>query len=112
MIFVANLPFEVDDTALAAIFTNLSINVKSAKVATSLRRPRGDREQKPVRTSRGYGFVEVTDPAQQKEAVDKVEGTLVGDRQISAKVANELKPIEKAEGEGLVKEGKAEPAAA
>lgn len=34
------------------------------------------------------------DPAQQQEAVDKVEGSLIGDRKISAKIANEMKPIE------------------
>ena len=34
------------------------------------------------------------DAAQQKEAVEKVEGSLIGDRKLSAKVANEMKPIE------------------
>lgn len=91
-IFVNNLPFNVDDDALAEIFTNLSIKVKSAKVVTSFRRPRGD--GKAFRGSRGFGFVEVEDPAQQQEAVDKVEGSLIGDRKIGAKIANEMKPIE------------------
>jgi len=36
----------------------------------------------------------VEDPAQQKEAVEKVEGCLVGDRTLSAKVANEMRPVE------------------
>lgn len=90
-IFVANLPFNLDDEALAAIFTNLSIRVKSAKVIRGLRKGRGGR---PFRASKGFGFVEVEDPTQQKEAVDKVEGSLIGDRKISAKIANEMKPIE------------------
>ena len=90
-VFVANLPFNVDDDALAAIFTNLSIRVKSAKVVRGLRRGRGGR---PFHASRGFGFVEVEDPSQQREAVQKVEGSLIGDRTISAKVANEMKPIE------------------
>ena len=93
-IFVANLPFNVDDAALAAIFTNLSIRVKSAKVVQGLRRSKGGR---PFRSSRGFGFVEVEDPAQQKEAVEKVEGSLIDDRTISAKIANEMKPVETAE---------------
>lgn len=90
-IFVANLPFSVNDDELAAIFTNLSIRVKSAKVIRGLRKGRGGR---PFRASKGFGFVEVEDASQQKEAVEKVEGSLIGDRKISAKVANEMKPIE------------------
>lgn len=100
--FVGNLPFTVDDNALAEIFTNLSIKVKSAKVVTGYRKPRGD--ARGFRGSKGFGFVEVEDPSQQQEAVDKVEGSLIGDRKISAKVANEMKPIEveAAEAEGDV----------
>jgi RNA recognition motif-containing protein len=60
------------------------------------RKPR-NKEEKSSKASRGYGFVEVEDPAQQKEAVDKVEGTLVGDRTISAKIANEMKRVEREE---------------
>ena len=41
--------------------------------------------------------MEVENPAQQKEAVEKVEGSLIGDRKISAKIANEMKPVEQAE---------------
>ncbi|ORY30004.1 hypothetical protein BCR39DRAFT_558827 [Naematelia encephala] len=90
-VFVANLPFDVDDDALAAIFTNLSIRVKSAKVIRGLRSGRGGRR---FYASRGFGFVEIEDAAQQKEAVEKVEGSLIGDRTISAKIAQEMKPIE------------------
>ena len=88
---MANLPFNVDDEALAAIFTNLSIRVKSAKVVQGLRRARGGR---PFRASRGFGFVEVEDAAQQAEAVEKAEGSLIADRKISVKVAQEMKPVE------------------
>ena len=88
---MANLPFSVNDDALAAIFTNLSIRIKSAKVVRGIRMGRGGRS---FRASRGFGFVEVEDSAQQKEAVEKVEGSLIGDRTISAKIANEVKPVE------------------
>jgi len=91
-VFVGNLPFTVDDEALAEIFTNLSIKVKSAKVITGVRRPRD--ADKTFRGSKGFGFVEVEDPAQQQEAVDKVAGTLIGERTISAKIANEMRPVE------------------
>lgn len=100
-IFVANLPFDVNDEALASVFTNLSIKVKSAKVVVGIRRNRSGR---PFRASRGFGFVEIEDASQQKEAVEKVEGTLIGDRKISAKVANELRPIEQAQVNDAVKE--------
>ncbi|OCF40612.1 hypothetical protein I317_05543 [Kwoniella heveanensis CBS 569] len=91
-IFVANLPFNVDDEALATIFTNLSINVKSAKIVKGIRRARPG--SKPFRASKGFGFVELENESQQAEAVEKVQGTLIGDRQITAKVAKEMKPIE------------------
>ncbi|RXK36870.1 hypothetical protein M231_05844 [Tremella mesenterica] len=90
-IFVANLPFNVDDAALAAIFTNLSIRVKSAKVVRGRRNPLG---RKSFFASKGFGFVEVEDHAQQQEAVDKVEGCMIGERKISAKIANQMKPVE------------------
>ncbi|WVQ99006.1 hypothetical protein IAU59_006138 [Kwoniella sp. CBS 9459] len=91
-IFVANLPFNVDDEALATIFTNLSINVKSAKIVKGIRRARPG--SKPFKASKGFGFVELENESQQAEAVEKVQGTLIGDRQITAKVAKEMKPIE------------------
>jgi len=106
-IFVANLPFTVDDEQLAAIFTNLSINVKSAKVVKGLRKNRTD--GKAFRASKGFGFVEVENAGQQQEAVDKVEGSLIGDRKITAKIANEMKPaeVDAVEGEGAAAEATA-----
>ncbi|WWD01115.1 hypothetical protein V866_008053 [Kwoniella sp. B9012] len=95
-IFVANLPFSVDDEALATIFTNLSIKVKSAKVVKGIRRPRpgAARSFRPFRASKGFGFVEIENDAEQAQAVEKVDGTLVEDRKITAKIAKEMKPIE------------------
>ena len=107
-VFVANLPFDVDDEGLASIFTNLSIRVKSAKVVVGVRR---NRDGKTFRASRGFGFVEVEDPAQQQEAVDKVEGTTISDRTLSAKIANEMKPAEEEEVAEAVKEEAEAPAA-
>lgn len=103
-VFVGNLPFSIDDEALAEIFTNLSIKVKSAKVITSTRRSRDGDETKVTKGSKGFGFVEVEDPAQQQEAVDKVAGTLIGDRTISAKIANEMRPVEEKAVEAAVAE--------
>ncbi|WVQ78509.1 hypothetical protein IAT38_000595 [Cryptococcus sp. DSM 104549] len=92
-IFVANLPYSVDDEALANIFSDLSIKVKSAKIITRFRRIKGVRTE----SSKGFGFVDLEDESQREEAVKKVEGTLVEGRNITAKVAKVLKPIEGAE---------------
>lgn len=89
--FVANLPFTIDDEALAALFTDVSIKVKSAHVIRGLRRLPGRR---PFRGSKGFGFVELEDQSQQDEAVEKINGSAIGDRKITAKVAQEMKPIE------------------
>ena len=65
--------------------------MKSAKVVRGPRQGRGGRR---FFASRGFGFVEIEDPSQQKEAVDKVQGSLVGERLITAKIAKEMKPID------------------
>ncbi|KAL7424284.1 hypothetical protein Q5752_001874 [Cryptotrichosporon argae] len=90
-IFVANLPFTVDDDGLAQLFTDLSISVKSAKIIRGLRRLPN---RKPFRGSKGFGFVELENDAQQQEAVDKINGSAIGDRKVTAKVAQQMKPIE------------------
>ncbi|KAL1411017.1 hypothetical protein Q8F55_001962 [Vanrija albida] len=96
-VFVANLPFSVDDAGLTELFTKLSIKVKSANVIRGLRRLPGRR---PFHGSKGFGFVELEDPTQQQEAVDKINGSSVGDRKVTAKIAQEMKPIELAEATG------------
>ncbi|WWC69180.1 uncharacterized protein I206_103116 [Kwoniella pini CBS 10737] len=98
-IFVANLPFSVTDESLATIFTNLSIKVKSAKVVKGIRKPRAGaaRTFKPFRASKGFGFVEIENESEQNEAVEKVDGTLIEDRKITAKIAKEMKPVEQEE---------------
>lgn len=95
-VFVANLPFTVDDEKLAELFSNLSIKVKSAHVIKGIRRLPGRR---PFRGSKGFGFVELEDPSQQDEAVEKINGSNIGDRKVTAKVAQEMKPIEEIQAE-------------
>ena len=79
MLFVANLGFNIDDAALGAMFTEAGINVLSARI---VRRPYG----RP-RRSKGYGFVDVGDEAEQKKAIEALEGKDVGGRLIAVKVA-------------------------
>jgi RNA recognition motif-containing protein len=80
-LFVANLPFSVDDAGLLAIFAGLK--PKSAHVV----RTRNDR-------SRGYGFVEFTTKADQQAALATKNGASVdsstGPRQITVSVSTSV----------------------
>jgi len=57
-VFVANLPFKLEDEGFATIFQDQAMKVKSAKV---VRKPNGQ--------SKGFGFVEFESEADQKKAV-------------------------------------------
>lgn len=61
-LFVANLPFSVDDAALADVFSGVEGFVSARVVRT-----RNDR-------SRGYGFVEFTNEEQQQKALAEKQG--------------------------------------
>jgi len=82
-LFVANLPFSVDDAALLAIFS--ALKPKSAHVV----RTRNDR-------SRGYGFVEFHTKADQQAALQQKNGANVegpnGPRQITVTVSTSAPP--------------------
>jgi len=79
VLFVANLGFNIDDAALTALFTEAGINVVSARI---VRRQFGH-----SRKSKGYGFVDVGDEAEQKKAIEAFEGKDVGGRPIAVKIA-------------------------
>jgi len=88
-VFVANLPFSVDDEALTKIFDGL--NVKSAKVVKTR-----------TGRSRGYGFVDFESEGDQQNAIKSknnavVSGTNGADRNISVTVSHSVAP---AVGEG------------
>lgn len=102
---MANLPFTIDDEGLSAIFTDLSIKVKSAHVIKGLRKLPGRRA---FRGSKGFGFVVLEDEGQQVPAVEKINGMEVQDRKITAKVAQEMKPIEELEVEAAQSDAKAD----
>jgi RNA recognition motif-containing protein len=80
-LFVANLPFSVDDAGLLAIFQGLK--PKSAHVV----RTRNDR-------SRGYGFVEFNTKPDQQAALAAKNGASVesptGPRQITVSVSTSI----------------------
>jgi RNA recognition motif-containing protein len=79
VLFVANLAFDIDDAALAAMFTEVGINVVSARIVR--------RQYGRPRKSKGYGFVDVGDEAEQKKAIEAFEGKEIGGRPIAVKIA-------------------------
>jgi len=73
-LFVANLPFAVDDAALKDLFKDTK--VKSAHVVKR-------RNQR----SKGFGFVEFENETDQKEALEKMNKKVVDGRELSIRVA-------------------------
>jgi len=73
-VFVANLPFTVDNAALLAAFKN----VKAIDAQVSMRR--GGR-------SKGFGFVLFANNADQQKAIAAMDGKTVGDREVAVKAA-------------------------
>jgi len=73
-LFVANLPFGVDDAGLSEIFAGL--NIKGAHVV----RKRNNR-------SKGFGFVEFNNSEDQTKALAAVDKKKVNDRELIVKVA-------------------------
>lgn len=74
VIFVTNIPFTLDDEGLKKIFTNYKVT--SAKVV------RGFNER-----SKGFGFVEVADHAEQTKAIDELKNVEAEGRKLVLKVA-------------------------
>jgi RNA recognition motif-containing protein len=73
-LFVANLPFSVDDAGLLEIFKEF--NASKAHVV----RKRNNR-------SKGFGFVEFTNAADQEKALAATDKKLVGERELIVKIA-------------------------
>lgn len=84
MLFVANLPFSVDDKALSDLFSGLGIQPKYAKVIT---KPSYSNKHPP--RSKGFGFVEVNNEDEQKAALEKLAGHKIEEREITVTVGKE-----------------------
>jgi RNA recognition motif-containing protein len=74
------LPYSIDDARLGELFAPFG-EIESAKVIT-------DRE---TGQSRGFGFVEMTDPAEAEAAIDALNGSELGGRSLTV---NEARPRE------------------
>ena len=77
-LFVAGLPYDLDDAELEEIFEKFG-TVTSARVAI-------DRE---TGKSRGFGFVEMNSDAEAKEAIKNLDNKEIEGRQMSVTVARE-----------------------
>lgn len=86
-LFVANLPFSIDDTGLSKIFEGL--NIKSAHVV-----------RKHNERSKGFGFVEFHNEDDQKKALNSVDKKNVEGRELSVKIALTELPRNGAAGAG------------
>jgi RNA recognition motif-containing protein len=99
VLFVANLGFNIDDDALAKLFTEAGINVVSARIVR--------KQYGRPRKSKGYGFVDVGDEAEQKKAIEALEGKDVSGRTIAVKIAVNAQAREAKE-ETVAEEGTSE----
>jgi len=87
MLFVANLPFKLDDDAFAMLFKDAGLNYKAAHVVKNQR----------TGHSKGFGFVEFENEADQQKALNSINKKVVDERELSVKVAlTENKPAESA----------------
>jgi len=75
-LFIANLPFSLVDDTFAKVFKDNNLNFKSAHVV-----------MKKTGRSKGFGFVEFENEADQKKALDVLNNKEVEGRQLAVKVA-------------------------
>jgi len=75
-LFVANLPFKFNDDDFGKVFSDHSLKFKSAHVV-----------KKRNGLSKGYGFAEFENEADQQKALNEVHGKIVDGRDLSVKVA-------------------------
>jgi len=96
-LFVANLPFSLDDEGFAKIITDLSLKLKTAHVV-----------KKRNGRSKGYGFVEFDSEEDQQKALTALNKKIIDERELSVKVA--LTELKREEQQEEKKEGAAKPA--
>ena len=77
-LFVAGLPYDLDDAELEEIFEKFG-KVNSAKVAI-------DRE---TGKSRGFGFVDMADATEAREAIENLKDIMLGTKQLIVKEAED-----------------------
>jgi len=84
-LFVANLPFKLDDEEFGKILKDATLNFKTAHVVRNTRSQR----------SKGFGFIEFENEQDQQKALTALNNKTVDERQLVVKVAlTELKTEE------------------
>jgi RNA recognition motif-containing protein len=82
-LYVGNLPYTVDDAALESQFSAIG-KVESARVIT-------DRD---TGRSKGFGFVEMSSDDEANRAIEQLNGTSVGGRNLTVSEARPQAPRE------------------
>ncbi|MGE0525615.1 MAG: RNA recognition motif domain-containing protein [Bdellovibrionales bacterium] len=82
-LYVGNLPYTIDDAALESQFSSFG-KVESARVIT-------DRD---TGRSKGFGFVEMSSDEEASEAIEKLNGTPMGGRNLTVSEARPQAPRE------------------
>ena len=82
-IYIGNIPYSMKDQDLVDVFQEFG-PVSSAKVIVD----------KKTKRSKGYGFIEMKDPADEDAAVDGINGKEVGGRKVKVSKANPKKETE------------------
>jgi RNA recognition motif-containing protein len=80
-IFVAGLPLDLDDAELTEIFEKFGL-IASAKVVMD----------KATRKSKGFGFVDMPNAEEAKEAIEGLNGISLGKKPMVVKEAEEKGP--------------------
>ncbi|HTQ29504.1 MAG TPA: RNA-binding protein [Puia sp.] len=80
-LFVAGIPYDMDDEELKQIFEDYGV-VNSARVIMD----------KETGKSRGFGFVEMSAEAEADEAISRLNGGELAGRTLTVKVAEDKKP--------------------
>ena len=80
-IFVAGLPYDLDDAELEEIFEKFG-KIDAAKVAMD----------KMTGRSRGFGFVEMPNEEEAKEAIEHLNDISLGKKPLVVKAAEERQP--------------------
>jgi len=85
-LFVANLPFSLDDESFAKTVSELGLKPKAAHVV-----------KKRNGRSKGYGFVEFENDEDQKKALEGLNGKTLEGRELSVKIALTEQPPKEGE---------------
>ncbi len=89
-IFVGSLPFNLQEAELQGVFEEYG-EVSSCKIITD----------KFSGRSKGFGFIEMSDDAGAKKAIEELNGAEIGGRAIVVNEAEEKKPGERRGGGGF-----------